>query len=367
MKKVRNAIVGLGRIGSTLEEDRLREKPCTHAGVIASNPSCLLVGGCDIDREKRHSFSKQWKCSALFSSTDEMLKRTRPDIFHIATPPETHLEMVEKALRWHVRVVICEKPLAHTRQHAYRIARIHASGSIKILANHERRYSEDYRRVKRITQDRRYGKLRTITGKLILEQQEPLASVLWNDGTHLIDAIHFLVSERDHAGDVFSNRVRTVAVHGNLSTGRKNCSFFSRTTDLKEDLSIGKKTCYIFGRAAKIPVAIEVGGGRDHFLFELDLGFSRGRVRIGNGLYEEYESAASPFYEHMRSLKLVEVLPEQPGMWPEGPTGYFTKMLEDALLCLKEKGRNPVSSSVHGYLAIASIDEAVRRSSAHSG
>jgi predicted dehydrogenase len=347
MRKVKNAIVGLGRIGSTLEEDWLREKPCTHAGVIAANPSCILVGGCDIDREKRHAFSKRWKCDALFSSVDEMLKRTRPDILHIATPPETHLEMVEMALRWHVRVAICEKPLAHTRLHAYRIARIHTSGRIKILTNHERRYSEDYRRVKLITQDRRYGELRSIIGKLSLEQQEPLTSILWNDGTHLIDAIHFLVSELDLDGDDVARRVRATAVHGDLSTA--------------------KGTCFIFGHTGAVPVMIEVGGGRDHLLFELDLGFSRGRVRIGNGLYEEYESGESHLYEQMKSLGQVEVLPEQPGMWPEGPTGYFTTMLEDALLCLRDKGKNPVSSAVHGYLALASIDESIIRSSAHPG
>jgi hypothetical protein len=37
MDKISVAIVGLGRIGSLLEEDPRREKPCTHAGAIAAN------------------------------------------------------------------------------------------------------------------------------------------------------------------------------------------------------------------------------------------------------------------------------------------------------------------------------------------
>ncbi|GHV88670.1 hypothetical protein AGMMS50267_10300 [Spirochaetia bacterium] len=40
MKKIPVAIIGLGRIASLLEDDRLREKPCTHAGAITANPDC---------------------------------------------------------------------------------------------------------------------------------------------------------------------------------------------------------------------------------------------------------------------------------------------------------------------------------------
>ena len=41
------AVVGLGRIGSLLEDDRLREKPCTHAGAAAANPGLILCAGKD--------------------------------------------------------------------------------------------------------------------------------------------------------------------------------------------------------------------------------------------------------------------------------------------------------------------------------
>jgi hypothetical protein len=43
MEKISAAIVGLGRIAGMLEEDSLREKPCTHAGAITANSDCVLV------------------------------------------------------------------------------------------------------------------------------------------------------------------------------------------------------------------------------------------------------------------------------------------------------------------------------------
>ena len=112
--KIRCAIVGLGRIGSTLEDDRLREKPCTHAGAIMQNDECALVGGCDVSSERRVSFSKRWGCRAVYSTVEKLIKHTKPDILHIATPPETHLEIVEQSVNSGVRLIICEKPLAHT-------------------------------------------------------------------------------------------------------------------------------------------------------------------------------------------------------------------------------------------------------------
>ena len=74
MEKIGCAVVGLGRIGSLLEKDSLREKPCTHTGAIIHNPECLLLGGCDILKEPQECFKAQWNCNNVFYSIDELLK-----------------------------------------------------------------------------------------------------------------------------------------------------------------------------------------------------------------------------------------------------------------------------------------------------
>ncbi len=43
MNKLKAAVIGLGRIASLLDEDTLREKPCTHSGAIAANEDCVLA------------------------------------------------------------------------------------------------------------------------------------------------------------------------------------------------------------------------------------------------------------------------------------------------------------------------------------
>ena len=45
MENYRAALVGLGRIAWTLEDDPKRDHPCTHAGALASLQGVDLVAG----------------------------------------------------------------------------------------------------------------------------------------------------------------------------------------------------------------------------------------------------------------------------------------------------------------------------------
>jgi predicted dehydrogenase len=319
MNKLRCAIVGLGRIGSLLEQDTLREKPATHAGVIAQNPDCMLVGGCDIDKKRQKLFSTTWQCKNVYSDVATMLGETKPDILHIATPVETHLDIVEKAVSSGIKVIICEKPLAENKHDASKIAKFHSSGIATIIVNHERRYSKDYLTVKDHINKGDFGILLSLSAKLYMGKNRKVNDILLDDGTHLIDIIHFLID---------------------TELGKLN---------VEKCYKKNQQCLYIVADAGDIPVVIEVASGRDHVVFELDLSFSEGRIRVGNGTYEEYESGPSPYYEGMRSLLKNDI--QRPF-----PTGYFANMMADAVGCVRDKHREPVSSAIDGYKAIAFID-----------
>jgi hypothetical protein len=128
------------------------------------------------------------------------------------------------------------------------------------------------------------------------------------------------------------------------------------------DLDSDWGTVFILCRAGSIPVIIEAGAGRNHLVFEIDIGFSSGRIRIGNGIYEEYVGLKSPYYEKFNSLMKIDITSVKNGIWPDGPTRYFKNMLEDAILCIRNKRREPVSGAGHGYLALAFIDSINRKS-----
>jgi predicted dehydrogenase len=315
MKRLKCVVVGLGRIGTILEKDSLREKPCTHAGVITGNKNCILAGGCDTDEQKCRLFAEDWKISDVYTELDKMLSDVQPDIIHVSTPPETHHSIIKKAIKYNPGLIVCEKPLAHNIKDALKILNIHRQ-KVRILVNHERRYSVDYINVKKHIKKETYGELLSINAKVYMGQSSPASSILLHDGTHLIDIIHFLTSEK--------LKIR----------------LYEKTRDY----------IYMFLKAGKIPVVIESGSHRDYILFELDLSFSRGRIRIGNGLYEEYKSMESPYYEKMRSAVLTSA--KRPKI-----TAYFTNMMKDAVNCAGDKTRIPVSSAEDAYYVMKLIDK----------
>ena len=141
--EVRCAVIGLGRIGFSLEDDERREKPCTHTGAILADGTCTLVGGCDTEAAARDAYKQRFNVP-VYDSPDDLLRDTRPHIVCIATYPDSHCELVEAAVRHNVPVAVCEKPLAHRLRDGRRIASLHQSGRIRVLTNHERRYSGDY-------------------------------------------------------------------------------------------------------------------------------------------------------------------------------------------------------------------------------
>ena len=318
MEKIKACIVGLGRIASLLEEDSRREKPCTHAGAIAANPDCVLAGGCDIDGERRRLFAEKWRVP-VYDDAAEMLHGQNPQILVIATHPDSHYHYCRLAADHGVPVVICEKPLADTLQAARKIARL--GGRSKIITNHERRYSADYVKAKAILASEEPGSLLSVRAVLCMGKDRRLLDVLWHDGTHLADAIMFLT------GSALEHR---------------------RRRGVKLTASAG--TAWLEGRLAQsksapVPVIIEIGAGRDHLVFEMEFSCSEGRLRIGNGVFEVWKSGESPYAENFRSL--VRVTSSF-----EGPTGYFANMITDAVSCVREPDRRPVSSAADGLAVI---------------
>ncbi len=317
--RARCAIVGLGRIGSTLEQDRLREKPASHAGAVAASPDCLLSAGCDLRPERREAFARRWGCGSVYEDARLMLERHEPQILHVATPPESHLELVRLAAG-RVPVVICEKPLARSSLEAREIVDVCRQAGTALLVNHERRYSRDYRLARQRIATGRFGELVTVTGRLHMGRGHPPADILWDDGTHLLDALRFL-------------------------TGGELEALCAR----EEDAGSPGAVLQVLLRAGGVPAALEVSGRLEALVFELDLCSTRGRLRVGNGLYEEWESGPSPHYEGFRSLRRLRTRPPR-------RTGYFRGLLADAVAVLRQPGRRPVSSGEDGLAAVEAIE-----------
>ncbi|MDR2479333.1 MAG: Gfo/Idh/MocA family oxidoreductase [Treponema sp.] len=332
METIKAAIVGLGRIASLLEEDSLREKPCTHAGAIAASSGCTLTAGCDIDKERRNLFAEKWQVP-VYASATEMIRTHSPQILVIATHPDSHWRYCRLAAGSGVPAVICEKPLAGNISDARKIERLAHNGGITIITNHERRYSADYIRAKSILDEETLGRLLSIRAVLYMGKNRRLIDVFWHDGTHLADIIMFLsnglLKHRRRWGAKLTARAGTAWLEG----------------ELVFPASAETGPAHRRRRAAPIPVIIETGAERDYLAFEIECSCEQGRLRIGNGVFEVWESSPSPYAEQFKSLK-------QSGTAFSGPTGYFANMVQDAALCVTDPERRPRSSAADGLRVI---------------
>jgi predicted dehydrogenase len=344
MSDICSAIIGLGRIASLLEDDPLREKPCTHAGAITASKDCFLAGGMDCSSERRDLFAKKWGCP-VFDNAEDMLKSVKPQILHIATHPETHLQFCLLAARYGVPVIVCEKPLAHTLTGAKKIAAIAGRGT-KIIVNHERRYARDYQNIKNLVASGELGALCSIAGTLYMGKDRRLLDILWHDGTHMADCLAFLSGGMLHhkktVGSPLTGITGSAFLIGDI-IGIKNAA---------SECSAPKSPAFA---KTNIPFSIEIGAGRDHIVFEIEISLTQGRLRIGNGVYEVYKSTESPYAKGFRALACV-----QSGF--SEPSGYFSHMVEDAVkLVHDEKGSAEPLSSARDALGVIAYLSAVAR------
>jgi predicted dehydrogenase len=342
------AIVGLGRIASLLEDDSRREKPCTHAGAVAAQPGCFLAAGCDTDEDRRRLFAQRWHVP-VYADAARMLENHRPGILVVATHPDSHETYCRLAHARGLPVVICEKPLADTLEGARNIEALtrrkaRGKGRLRIITNHERRYQEDYRNAREILESRRLGPLLSLRAALYMGRNRPLIDVLWHDGTHLADAVMFLTGRN----------LRHLNLWGGPLTAAEGTAYLEaelppparRQTPAPPRQGPADRRG---GQQKTVPCLIEVGGRRDHLVFEIECSCERGRLRIGNGLYEVWESAESPYADGFRSLSLA------PDRF-RGKTGYFSNMMADAAACVQDPARQPRSSAADGLAAITYLD-----------
>ncbi len=317
------ALAGLGRIAVALEDDPLREKPASHLGAIEYNSAAALAGASDPDDEKRRSFAERYPGCPLFSDSGEMISAVKPDILHIASDTDTHIPILREALEAGVPVIICEKPLSNSLNEAASVLDAVDKSDSVVMVNHERRFSRDYQEVRGLVRDKTFGELLSINSRLYMGRTRPPAEILYHDGTHMIDILRFLTGE-------------DMTVLGSWGEPFRE-----------------RGTLMVLASAGECMVNLDISGGRDHLVFELDLSFERGRIRIGNGVYEIWTSEESPYYTGFRSLK------RNCSEW-SGRTAYFSAMMNHAIHLYKNPGSCCQSSFRDGLRVLELIDTVLK-------
>jgi predicted dehydrogenase len=164
------AIVGLGRIGSLLDDpwadanmrdESWRLRPCTHAGQFSAHPRVRLVAGAEIDSERRDAFTRRWRVPA-YADHREMLDRENPDIVSICTRAADRHGPTLDAVAAGARALLLEKHLSATLDEADAMVAAAERAKIPVVMNLTFRLYRPVQALAAAVRDGRIGDLRSI-------------------------------------------------------------------------------------------------------------------------------------------------------------------------------------------------------------
>jgi predicted dehydrogenase len=83
-KTYRVAIIGLGRMGSTIDDEGHVYVPYSIAASTVASARLELAAGCDIDAAKRETFGERWKVP-VYDEFRSMVEQEQPDLVAVCT------------------------------------------------------------------------------------------------------------------------------------------------------------------------------------------------------------------------------------------------------------------------------------------
>ncbi len=121
----RVALVGAGRIAAV------------HHGYAKQIPNAEVVAVCDADRDRAEDFARERGIPAFYDELEELLRKERPNIVHIVTPPATHANLAVTAMEGGANVLV-EKPMAMTVDDCDRMIETAERYGRRICVDHNR-------------------------------------------------------------------------------------------------------------------------------------------------------------------------------------------------------------------------------------
>ena len=180
----RAAVIGLGRIASTWDEERSKydgwHLPHAHIGCMVAVPELEIVGLSDTWAEQREAARSKWGIDALFEDYREMLARTRPQIVSICTSMKPRTEILLEIANgdYGVQAIWAEKPLTYSLEQADEVIAACRKAGIHLAVNCTHRWRDSFTQTREMIDDGLIGD--------VIHVQGGLNCNLSHNGSHLI-------------------------------------------------------------------------------------------------------------------------------------------------------------------------------------
>lgn len=150
-------------------------------GFLANKDRFNVTAICDIDAEKLKSRAQEFGIQKTYTDADKMLATEKPDVFCFSTQPEVRLSLVELGVKYSVKLIDFEKPMAKSLSEAKRIHDLCNKAGIRYVVSHQQKYGNHWRKVKKIVDNGDIGEVHTI--------HATTKANLLDLGCHLVDYV----------------------------------------------------------------------------------------------------------------------------------------------------------------------------------
>jgi predicted dehydrogenase len=198
-------------------------------------PNIRLHAITDKDIRLAHVLAEKFSIGSVYSSNEEIFNDKGVDIILVLTPPFTHYEIAQQALR-HKKHLLVEKPIAFKERHAKKLIDLAEKKNLNLTANLVLRHHPFHQKIHEIVRKEIYGKLQQITTTALLAEYpkdhwywkpEISGGFFLNTYCHFLDLYSFIFGSYPtslyHIGTVENGQVivsdyrdRTASLHINL-------------------------------------------------------------------------------------------------------------------------------------------------------
>jgi predicted dehydrogenase len=180
------AVIGCGRIGFEFDKDPKRKYIATHTSAYCAFSQTQLVSICDIKKEKLDICKKKFNVSC-YTDFKEMLKKEKIDILSICTPAPSHYYIIKEAVKYPLKAIFCEKPLAENLKEAEEIVKLCKKYKVILQIDHQRRFDPLHIKLKNMIEKKVMGGVQ----KAIFLYTAGIK----NTGSHMFDLLRFFFKE----------------------------------------------------------------------------------------------------------------------------------------------------------------------------
>lgn len=191
-------IIGAGNIGALFEFEKDRPKPASYVGAFLNYYPENKITLIDSDNKKISKILKRYPEIQTKDSITKDVKNNNYDVIVIATPTDTHLDILKDVLKMDNKVIICEKPLSNNLKTANQMISLLKKRKEHFLVNHQRRFFKSF-------VDARNKIKKGVLGNIV-HANAHYSNGLFNNGSHIIDAVRFLLGDEVESVTGFVNK-----------------------------------------------------------------------------------------------------------------------------------------------------------------